>query len=83
MVVNRGRHLAGQHVVEDEHTKGECGLDADEKVTVEKLNDALVVVAMLSAKLRRQIDDSSRDAGDLEVATWTASASIGRLRKGA
>jgi len=58
-------------------------MDQTEKVTVEKLNDALQVVALLSAQLRRQLSESAQDAANLEAATWRATASVGQLRKGA
>ena len=69
-------------MVEDEHTKRRVRLDQAEKATVEKLNDALQVVALLSTQLRRQLSESAQDAVDLEAATWRATASIGQLRKG-
>jgi len=58
-------------------------MDQAEKVTVEKLNDALQVVALLSATLRKQLTESAQDAVNLEAATWRATASIGQLRKSA
>jgi hypothetical protein len=58
-------------------------VDVDEKATVEKLNDALQVVALLSAHLRRQLSESAQDAVDLEAATWRATTAVRRLQKGA
>ena len=71
-----------QHAVEDEHTKG-VRVDADEQVTVEKLNDALQVVAMLSAQLHRQLRTSAQDAVDLEAAAWRATKAVRHLQRGA
>ncbi len=57
-------------------------MDADEK-TIEKLNDALKVVAMLSAQLRRELSTSAQDAVDLEAAAWKATTAVRSLREGA
>ena len=55
-------------------------MNETERKTIEMLNDALQVVAVLSSKLRRELTESAQEAVDLEAASWRATTAVRGLR---
>ena len=54
--------------------------DEQTKTTVSELANALQTVALLSARLRRELNASAQEAVDLEAATWSATMACRRLQ---